>query len=683
MNNIRWRITVLTLISIIIVSLVIGYTTSSRTNETFESDVYEMLTTKAINQSIIFDQELIDVEETAKALEILVEALFDVEAYNSNHAYLYDFKTLIAPTIKRLAEETSQSNSAYVYFSPELDSVSHDVWFTDLDKSGKVIRQPEISKTFYDEITEQKDWFFVPRRTLEPHWTDPYPGNYDFNADIVFISHTRAVVKDDLFVGVIGSDYYYSDLLRDIDDINLYETGYAVMLNQDIEMMTEPKDEWVGVFDFWDKQKLKYNANGVLELSDERLFFYNKLRNDWVFGLVVNKREIFMWHQDLIRVLIGSTLVLFLIVLVYSRYVSILIMSPFELLTKKVKYIKSGNYNDPISSKLLLKNDETGILSRSIEKMRLKQKMTLDEIVEQNETLELKIEERTQSLQESHEFLEKSVQDNIDKNDELLTLNVALEAAIKNMNDTEKLLIESEKSASLSLIVVKMAHEFNTPLGSFLTILTYVNQKKEKVQMQLNKGELSKTELISFLKLYDESQILITESLDTIRKLIQRFKSIDPYAVMSIETTINLKSFLELIVDGLSFKDSLTIKVNCPENLILILDAGKLSQIILHIIENAYLHAYDSGSGLVEVEVKYHDMLELTITDYGKGISNQMINDIFVPYSSEYLNTKHSNLGLNVVYNLVVQVFHGHISCESVVNKKTTFTIIINPKLKE
>lgn len=378
MKSIRFKVLTLILACIIIVASISGYLVMSISFSTHQQEVEESLKIQAYNNGLSFNKEIRAVEKSVNAIERLVTTSIDALKFISDEAYVSHFIRTIDSGIYRIAKDMSPSLSAYVFFNPDIHKRAYDIWYGDLDASGEPKRQISLDLSYYDFHKDSKDWYFVPRRTLEPYWTNPYDGNLEFNTHMIFVSYTKPIVLKETFIGVVGSDYYYEDFMKLIGRYRFGKSGSAMLLNSDGELMIQPENDVFtdGRLEFWLRQKLLYHDSGIINVDSTEDWYmsYVKLDNGWIYAEMIKKHELFEWYTLLKQLLLVVVIVLMSIMsIIILKYVSFMI-SPLLDLKKKVADISAGDYDVTIENQLLLKSDEVGQLARSIEKLRLIQK---------------------------------------------------------------------------------------------------------------------------------------------------------------------------------------------------------------------------------------------------------------------------------------------------------------------
>jgi signal transduction histidine kinase len=119
-----------------------------------------------------------------------------------------------------------------------------------------------------------------------------------------------------------------------------------------------------------------------------------------------------------------------------------------------------------------------------------------------------------------------------------------------------------------------------------------------------------------------------------------------------------------------------TLTVDIPKGITLNSYPGPLGQVVINLVMNAVLHAFDgrtSGTVLLNTESTDPAFVTLLCTDDGTGIAPEHLSRIFDPFFTTKLGQGGSGLGLAIVHRLVTQVLGGQITVDS--GKGTTFRL--------
>lgn len=251
----------------------------------------------------------------------------------------------------------------------------------------------------------------------------------------------------------------------------------------------------------------------------------------------------------------------------------------------------------------------------------------------------------------------------------------------KNLRETQSVLIESEKMASLGNLVAGIAHEVNTPLGIGITAITHLKDKLHDLLHYFKSDQMKRSDLEEFLQISEKSVSIIFDNLSRASQLIKSFKEISVDQSGGDVREINLYDYLQQLLISLepNFKSRL-IQVDflsIAKTIQLKLEPGALAQLLTNLIMNSLVHAFErQQKGLIKITAKTKGKnLLLRYQDNGKGIAAENLHKIFEPFFTTKRLRGGSGLGLHIVYNLVTRKFHGKIQVESELQKGVEFLI--------
>ncbi len=263
--------------------------------------------------------------------------------------------------------------------------------------------------------------------------------------------------------------------------------------------------------------------------------------------------------------------------------------------------------------------------------------------------------------------------------DQLRLQNLELENVSK-MKDQQ--LEESQKLTHMGEMVGELTHELCTPLGIINTAITGLMEKRNALERELSQGKLSKTSLEQFLQLSKESFDISFSNLNHTNQLVTSFKGIVVGEFSGAKTMFELKHFLDDIYFLMMPKikrSPYDIKINCAEDIVLNTQSGALAQVIINLINNAFIHAFEPDiEGIVTIDAyKNLDSLTINISDTGKGIDKEAQNKIFNKYFTTKMGKGGSGLGLFITKKQVEQKLNGKITYQQNEPHGACFSIVL------
>jgi signal transduction histidine kinase len=257
------------------------------------------------------------------------------------------------------------------------------------------------------------------------------------------------------------------------------------------------------------------------------------------------------------------------------------------------------------------------------------------------------------------------------------------EAALLELNTTQRNLIDAERLAALGGLVAGVAHEVNNPIGISLTVASSFARRTEAFQAELNSNQLRRSKLDEFVNSSRDAAQQLVANLHRAAELIQSFKQVAVDRSHAERRQFSLSEATDQIVASLRpvlKKSAIQLSVDMPEGLLIDGYPGSYGQILTNLFLNAANHAFAGGrSGTIAISARPrgNEDVEIIFTDNGAGMTPEVQRQAFDPFFTTRRNEGGTGLGLHIVYNLVTQQLGGRILLESRLGQGTTFRIIM------
>ncbi|MEW6669000.1 MAG: PAS domain S-box protein [Thermodesulfobacteriota bacterium] len=278
--------------------------------------------------------------------------------------------------------------------------------------------------------------------------------------------------------------------------------------------------------------------------------------------------------------------------------------------------------------------------------------------------------------------------------------NQSLQTAYRELKDTQALVVQQEKLASIGQLAAGVAHEINNPTGFissnlktlsdylkdlFVLVEDYLSMKQAIQGNGLAAGSLSsllerieqRESAMDLPYILEDTPHLLEESregTDRIRKIVQDLKDFahpGKQELVYADINRNLDSTLNIVWNELKYKARVVKdygvlpEVRCfPQ---------QLNQVFMNLLVNAGQAIEKDGVITISTRAE-NGHVEVRISDTGIGIPAENLTRIFEPFFTTKEVGKGTGLGLNVAYN-IIKKHRGSIELDSAVGKGTTFTI--------
>lgn len=328
--------------------------------------------------------------------------------------------------------------------------------------------------------------------------------------------------------------------------------------------------------------------------------------------------------MTVLEVSIGAAFV----ILFTRRFVA----NPIQELIVGTKSVSAMELDQSI--RITRRSQELDELVDSFNVMRERLKLAVGALNEMQQTLEDKVEERTEQLQA---------------------------AQLK--------LVQSDRLASLGQLAASVAHEINNPVAGVINLSMLL----ERLMANGEYPPGREAEFRKYLGLISGETARVGRIVSDLLAFSRSSKPRRAPADLNklVRTTLNLAEHKLKLVNAetvLQLQDDLP-PVEC--------DSSQIQQVILNLVLNGAQAMQSRGGGKLTIRTRLlpdGEDVELCVQDTGEGIAPENLPKIFDPFFTTKAEGKGIGLGLAVLYG-IVKAHEGEVEVKSRRNEGTTFTV--------
>ncbi|MGF1499931.1 MAG: response regulator [Elainellaceae cyanobacterium] len=287
--------------------------------------------------------------------------------------------------------------------------------------------------------------------------------------------------------------------------------------------------------------------------------------------------------------------------------------------------------------------------------------------------------------------------------------NHRLETALKELQQAQIQIIQSEKMSSLGQLVAGVAHEINNPINFIYGNLSHVRNYAHDLlsfiqvfqahypepvpQMQAKTKEIDLEFLQKDFYKTLESMRIGTDRIRQIVLSLRNFSRMDEAEFKATDLHEGIDSTLMILQHRLKASpehSAIEVIQNYSSLPLVECYPGQLNQVFMNILANAIdaleessaeqtfqENSDSSGRISIRTSVVNYDWVEIAIADNGPGIPEDVKERIFDPFFTTKPIGKGTGMGLSISYQIITEKHGGKLECFSKPNQGTEFVIQI------
>ncbi|MGD1866219.1 MAG: PAS domain S-box protein [Phormidesmis sp.] len=273
----------------------------------------------------------------------------------------------------------------------------------------------------------------------------------------------------------------------------------------------------------------------------------------------------------------------------------------------------------------------------------------------------------------------------------------ALEAALKELKQTQAQIVHSEKMSSLGQMVAGIAHEINNPVNfihaNVKPARAYASELLELVALYQQEYPQPSPALSEMLEDLDiefvqkdfvellESMKVGTQRIREIVLSLRNFSRLDEADVKAVDLHQGIDSTLVILSHKLKMNSvQKPVTVNKSYELLPLVECypSQLNQVVMNIVANAIdaVSAHEQPQICIATQAQGNQAV-ITIVDNGGGIPEAARAQIFDPFFTTKPVGKGTGMGLSISHQIITERHGGTLTVDSEPGKGTIFTIKI------
>ncbi len=645
-----------------------------------------------------FSQNLKRTESYVDALQAIVKSGFNMNEFIVDPDYLIGYKMELEKILENMLSNYKEPEGVYITFNPYMTAEPEEIWFADITGDGNLykittelisrytIDNPDLysdypSKNYFmDTENEGMKYLYETMNSKRPIWFEPYS---EIGLDIKIISYVVPVIIEDSVVGVVGIDINFEYILKTIQNMEVFKTGYAFLLNEDgSKVLVDPdSSETVeinqfknGMFKFLETSNLN-SRSGVVEYRGEdkdEILGYCKLSNDWILVIIPPRAEIYRPIDKLAAYIIFFTLLSIILAISTAYLFSNKLSKTIDSAAQQLKIIERGDFTHAFPETLRNRDDDLGAFFRSVFAMQTiisdmieefeitggigAKDILLEKIFDRTQNAAVQAAEAIERITGEKQLVDENLKESVDKLEQLnLKLEDLVSEELKLNRQRDAVMIYQSRQAKLGQMIGNIAHQWRQPLNSLSIILS-------ELEDSYFYGNFDGAYLSKVIDKSRKIIIRMSQTIDNFRNFLSPSAEKEIFSVYK-----NILFTKELIEDSFNI-ENIKISIDMKSDAEVWGCSNEFSQVISNILYNSKdaLLENPRNKRNIKIEIECGAKVTVLVMNNGPGIPSEILENIFTPYFTTKTGGGGTGIGLYMSRIIVEEHLNGSISFENV-----------------
>ena len=346
MKSIQTKIMSVIILGMVILTIVITAVSAIYISDILETDSDIITEAVSDREALGINEVLNHVISSAHMMETYMQATIESAESIADEGMRDIYTAKAKEMFFNIAQNTEGVIAFYFRYNPELAGPKEGFFVSALAGGKELIERDTTDLTDWQNAPhELVGWYADPVTLGKPIWSTKY---HNQSSSTKSISYVVPFYKDFNLCGVIGIEVDSSVITSLVDNISVYENGFAYLKSNDGMIYYSPVSAHL-----LDKTHTNHG------FAEE----HNTLENGMELVIHADYSDIQHDSYSVMFVILGSAALILVVFILLTYYTTSRIVKPLELLAKSAEELAEGSTEvNPVCNT----NDEIGVLAKAI-----------------------------------------------------------------------------------------------------------------------------------------------------------------------------------------------------------------------------------------------------------------------------------------------------------------------------